>query len=94
MSIPTRGWFIEETQDAACACGTMKQHWINHASRPWPAICAVAGCMAAPASGVRARHATVAGVQVVPMCDACRSRGGSFGLRESTVIVAEKQNCG
>ncbi len=94
MSIPTRGWFIEEKGGAPCACGSLKQHWINHASRPWPAICSVAGCTGAPASGVRALHATMAGVQVVPMCDACGSRGGSVNLKDIAVVVALEQGCG
>jgi hypothetical protein len=94
MSIPRHGWFVEETQGAACACGTMKQHWINHASLPWPAMCAVAGCTEEAVSGVCASHATLAAVHVVPMCDACRSRGGSFNLRESAVLVAANLDCG
>jgi hypothetical protein len=94
MSNPTRGWFIEEAQDADCACGTMKQHWIAHASKPWPATCAVAGCTGAATSAVRALHATLEGVQVVAVCDGCRSRGGSFNLKESAVIVAAEKVCG
>ncbi len=94
MNIPTRGWVIETAGDSACKCGTWKQHWIDHAPRPWPTACSVAGCTGVPTVGALANQAMMEEAQIVPMCEACSSRGGTFSLKEqATVVSSTLQAC-
>lgn len=82
MSIPTTGWSNKQgTSDRDCACGSWAQHWVNFAGKPWPSQCSVEGCYQKATVGGHVINTSVTGERIVPLCDSCNKRGGTFALK-------------
>jgi hypothetical protein len=87
MGISATGWSNKNgTSDRACKCGTWKDHWVKFAKKAWPSDCSVNGCTAKPTLGAHVYHPSVDGEQIVPMCDSCNKRSGTFDLKGSITI--------
>jgi hypothetical protein len=95
MSIPATGWSNSVgTTDDSCSCGTWKDHWINNTNKSWPNDCSLNNCPSNPSLGAHVENSAVSGVRIVPMCDSCNGKNGSFTLRgDVSVPEANKPAC-
>ena len=75
------------TGERVCKCGSWKQHWVNFSKKPWPSQCSVAGCMNAPTLGAHIINDDVKGEKIVPMCDSCNKKTGTFNLKDGISLV-------
>lgn len=75
------------TGGRSCACGSWKQHWINFSGKSWPNQCSVSGCTNTPTLGGHVFNTAVEGERIVPMCDSCNKREGSFNLKVGVTLV-------
>jgi hypothetical protein len=95
MSIPTTESNKGGTGDRACACGSWKQHWINFSGKTWPGSCSVESCANKPTLGGHVINPRVTGEKIVPLCDSCNKRSGTFSLKDGTTVVSanKSQTC-
>lgn len=97
MNIPTTGWSNKVgTQDRACGCGTWKDHWVKYSEKSWPTVCSVNGCSSRATVGAHVINGAVKGERIVPMCDACNKRSGTFTLKGGISVPSanRSETCG
>lgn len=83
------GWKNKKgTCARSCKCGSWKQHWINYSKKSWPDNCSVDGCTNSPTLGAHVINPSVSGEKIVPMCDSCNQKEGSFSLKTSATLVS------
>ena len=76
------------TADRESPSGSWKDYWIEHSGRSWPSKCSVRGCNNPATIGAHVYSRDAYGEYIVPMCDSCNHRTGSFMIEFGTEFVS------
>lgn len=88
MSLTANNWKNKRgTSQRTCSCGSWAKHWLNFSKEKWPAKCSVSGCNNYPTLGAHIYNPNEIGEWIVPMCDACNQKSGSFDLKGYVTCV-------
>ncbi|SDR37343.1 hypothetical protein [Pseudovibrio sp. Tun.PSC04-5.I4] len=90
------GWKKQkDTADEVCRCNSLKEHWIQHSRKSWPAKCGNVGCHNKPTHGAHVKWLSGSRSLIIPLCASCNKQTERFNVRDGIVTVAKYQlQCG